>query len=116
MVIKNSEHVYEQKPAPFGGTGTVTFKRLINTPDELYNKGRVFSIATLEKGGEFGIHQHDKEEEFYCILSGKGDYYDNGTIVPVEAGDTTVCRSGESHGIKNTGDEDLVYLALILFE
>ena len=116
MVIKSSEHIYEEKPAPFGGTGTVKFKRIINTPEELYGKGRVFSVATLEKGGEFGIHQHSGEEEFYCILSGKGEYYDNGTYVEVEAGDTTVCKSGESHGIKNIGDEELVYLALILFE
>jgi len=32
----------------------------------------------------------------------------------VEPGDVLYCDDGSGHGIKNTGDEDLVFLALIL--
>ena len=116
MIIKNDEHKIDNYEKFAGGEGKVAFKRLIQTPDELYDKGRVFSVATLEKNGSLGVHAHKDEEEFYYILSGTGEYYDNGVTAVVTAGDTTVCKAGESHGIKNIGDDDLVYVALILFK
>ena len=116
MVISNSDHKVDCYENFAGGEGKVAFKRLISTPDELYDKGRVFSVAYLEKGGSLGIHEHKDEEEFYYILSGNGEYYDNGTYVNVAAGDTTICKSGESHGIKNIGEDELVYVALILYK
>ena len=116
MVRKSEDHRIDTMEKPFGGEGTATFKRIIETPEELLGKGRVFSVATVPVGGVFGVHEHKGEEEFYYILSGKGEYCDNGESVIVGPGDTTLCRSGEKHGIKNIGDGELVYLALILFE
>lgn len=116
MVRKSADHKIDFMEKPFGGEGTASFKRIIETPEELYGKGRVFSVATVPVGGVFGIHEHKGEEEFYYILQGKGLYYDNGEYVEVGPGDTTLCKSGEKHGITNTGDEELKYLALILFE
>ena len=39
---------------------------------------------------------------------------DDGKAVPVEAGDVTFCEDGKGHGMKNTGNEDLEFIALIL--
>ena len=41
-------------------------------------------------------------------------YDDNGKAVPIEAGDVVYCKNGDGHGVKNTGGEDLVFVALIL--
>ena len=37
-----------------------------------------------------------------------------GRQFPSEAGDVTFCKDGDGHGVKNTGTEDLVFVALIL--
>ncbi len=114
MVKFCKDHKIDVSENLFGGGGTVAFKRIIETPEELYNKGRVFSVATVPTGAGLGVHEHHGEEEFYYILSGTGEYCDNGETVIVGPGDTTVCKDGEKHGIWNKGPEDLVYLALIL--
>ena len=41
-------------------------------------------------------------------------YEDNGKAIPAEAGDVFFCKDGDGHGIKNTGTEDLTFVALIL--
>ncbi|MBR2404329.1 MAG: cupin domain-containing protein, partial [Clostridia bacterium] len=40
----------------------------------------------------------------------------NGTKVDVSAGMVTFTPSGQGHSIKNTGDEMLVFIALILVD
>ncbi len=41
---------------------------------------------------------------------------DNGTIVPIEAGDVTFCPAGTGHGVMCVGNEPLELIALILYE
>ena len=52
----------------------------------------------------------------HTILRGEGDYNDNGTVRPVKAGDVTFTPDGKGHGLKNTGDTDLVFMALIILD
>ncbi|MFC2504208.1 MAG: cupin domain-containing protein, partial [Cardiobacterium sp.] len=50
----------------------------------------------------------------YIIISGKGIFTDsNGKESEVQAGDITIARPGQSHALKNAGDEPLVFLDLI---
>ena len=39
----------------------------------------------------------------------------DGVVTEVAAGDTNIVQVGEGHEIVNTGDTDLVYIALILY-
>ena len=57
-----------------------------------------------------------KTQNDVYILSGEGNYNDNGIIRPVKAGDITFTPSGSGHGLDNTTDEDLVFMALIIFD
>lgn len=75
--------------------------------------GRLFATITLPPQGEVAEHAHHGEFEVYCLLQGAGSYNDNGVTVPVAAGDVTYCPDGEKHGLKNTGDTDLVFVAFI---
>ncbi len=52
----------------------------------------------------------------HIISCVEGDYNDNGVIRPVKAGDVTFTPDGKGHGMKNTGDTDLVFMALIIFD
>ena len=75
----------------------------------------MFAHTTLLPGCGIGFHMHNGESETYYIYSGSGEFNDNGTLVPVSAGDTTFTPSGTGHGLVNTGTEPLELIALILY-
>ena len=80
MIRKYSDLLKEQKNAPFDGTGEIMVRSLLNGPDELYHKGRVFAHTTVYPGSAIGYHVHTDESETYYILKGTARYNDNGTI------------------------------------
>lgn len=79
-------------------------------------KLRTYALAELEPGKEVEFHVHQGECELYYILSGEGVYNDNGKEVVITPGCSTFTPSGEGHGIKNTGKEKLIFLALIILD
>lgn len=79
-------------------------------------KLRMFSHASLKPGEQVDVHTHENECEYYYIVSGKGVYNDNGQEKEITAGAVTQTPSGCSHGMKNTGDEMLEFIALILLD
>ena len=97
-----------------GGAGCVE-KRDILTADEMYGKGRVCSILTLDPDCEIGKHKHEGDCEVFLILSGTGKYLLDGELVDVEPGDILFVDDGEEHYMLNDGMEPLVYVAIVLF-
>ena len=96
-----------------GGAGFI-MREALTSAEEMGNYCRMFSKVTLPPNCEIGHHEHHGETETYYILSGKGMYDDNGKAFPVEAGDVFFCKDGDGHGMKNTGEEDQAFIALIL--
>lgn len=69
---------------------------------------------TLKPGSYIGSHTHKDNEDAYLIISGKGIFTDgNGHAWVVGAGDMTIARPGQTHGLANLGKEDLVFLDII---
>ena len=99
-----------------GGDGSVKLKNLISGPEELLDKGRLFSVITLEPGCSIGYHVHEKESELFYILRGSAAYNDNGEEVQVSAGDVTIVEPGKGHGIANRSDEVCELVAIILYQ
>ncbi len=97
-----------------GGTGDISQTHFL-TEQEANGVGRLFARMSLEPGGSIGYHQHTGDAETYYFLSGTGLLNDNGAEVAVEPGDSHTCAEGSSHGIKNTGDGPLEFIALILY-
>ena len=95
-----------------GGKGEISRELLIEG-DELKNKAKVFAKLTVQVGASVGLHEHTDDYEVYYILSGKGKVLDNGEVVEVGAGDVVYAIDTE-HYIENSGDEDLVFLAVIV--
>ena len=58
MIRKSIEKETVRKPAPFQGTGEITVRSLLNGPDEMSRKGRVFGHTTVYPGSEIGYHVH----------------------------------------------------------
>lgn len=98
-----------------GGAGYILKEELIKG-EQLGAYCKMFNEVTLKPGCEIGYHGHHGETETYYLTKGAGIYNDNGKEYPVEVGDVTFCADGNGHGIKNAGEEDLVFVALILKE
>ncbi|MDL2260615.1 cupin domain-containing protein [Deltaproteobacteria bacterium OttesenSCG-928-K17] len=86
-----------------------------NRPEQTHFK--MFATMRLPAGSSIGVHVHADDEEIYFINSGQGLFTDNdGSTHAVSAGDMTLTRRGERHGLANTGGEDLVFTAVIASE
>ena len=98
-----------------GGKGYITVKHILDKK-QLNGKCGMYSQVTIKPGSSLGYHEHLNESETYYILSGQGSYNDNGTVRTVGKGDVTFTPHGFSNGIETIGDEDLVFMALIIFD
>lgn len=79
-------------------------------------KVRLYSLIQVKPGQEVEYHMHVGESETFFFLSGKGVYNDNGKQVDIVPGMVTFTPSCEGHAVKNTGDEVLTFIALILVD
>ena len=69
---------------------------------------------TLYRGDSVGLHPHSINEDAYIIVSGEGIFTDgSGTDTVVRAGDITIARPGQKHGLRNEKAEPLVFLDII---
>ena len=113
MITKFKDRTPIEEIGAEGGEGRLILNSMIKPP-HAPEKLRMYSYAELEPDASVGYHVHEGECEFYYILSGSGEYDDNGKICSVSAGDVTYTPSGEGHGIKNTGSVPLSFIALII--
>ena len=109
-VIKSEVEIAEKKA---GGKGKISIERVL-TAKELGESAQMFAKVTIPKGASIGKHQHVGTTETYHILEGNAKYTDNDEVYEVKAGDTTFCADGDFHGIENAGENELVFMALIL--
>jgi mannose-6-phosphate isomerase-like protein (cupin superfamily) len=114
MIRRKASRRVEQLANMRGGKGTIHVEHLLEK-DDFAQTGRLFSVSTIKPGCSIGEHKHEDDFEIYCINSGKGRFTDNGQATTVEAGDVCLTRDGESHSIENTGTEDLVVTAVIIY-
>jgi len=97
-----------------GGNGSVTFNHIYSKSTELNPNMRLFAKLVLEPGCSIGWHVHEHEDEIYYILSGTAETDDNGVKRILQAGDSTLTRSGEGHSITALGSENLELIATII--
>lgn len=114
MVTRNEDRQVLVMENFKGGEGRVV-NRVILPAEGMYGKGRIFNVGRLEKNCEIGWHIHEGDGETFLILSGEGEFNDNGTVTTVRAGDVCFTGDGEGHSLKNLRDEPLEYVALVLY-
>lgn len=107
------EYITETRENMRGGDGVVTIHNFVADSEKCPNL-RLLGMIELPPGASIGEHVHDGEAEIFSIVSGEGEYNDNGVAVPVKVGDVTVCYSGQVHGIRNTGSAPLVINGVII--
>ncbi len=114
MIRKENECKVELREHMRDGNGTVKITHF-TSPEELYNKGRLYAKITLEPGCSIGYHEHLTDSEIFYILNGHAKYNDNGEIKDVYGGDVTICAKGQGHGISNETDETIEFIAVIVY-
>ena len=94
------------QPAPHDGGGDTTAFPFFSTAPDFK---MAFRKRILHKGSAIGYHLQDFDEVYY-ILSGTGEYTLNGVKRQVGPGIAMLTRTGDSHGLRPTGDGELALI------
>lgn len=70
-------------------------------------------LNAFEPGQEHALHAHAGMDKVYQVLAGRGVFLLEGGELPMRAGEMLIAPEGVSHGIRNTGDERLLVLAIL---
>lgn len=70
-------------------------------------------LNCFEPGQEHALHAHRGMDKVYQVVSGRGVFLLEGRELPMEAGILLVAPDGVPHGIRNTGEDRLVVLAIL---
>ena len=70
-------------------------------------------LNAFEPGQEHGLHAHAGQDKVYLVLRGTGVFLLEGRELPMTTGDLLVAPEGVPHGVRNTGSERLLVLAVL---
>ena len=105
-IIQHDAEIAKNEPGTHNGGGqTVGYSFFDKTPKMHF----VFRKRALKPGSGIGYHEQH-EDEVYYVLSGRGVMTLDDKPVDVGPGTAILTRPGSSHGLRQTGSEDLVVL------
>jgi mannose-6-phosphate isomerase-like protein (cupin superfamily) len=105
-IVEHDSDIQRTEPGPHSGGGqTTAFSFFEKTP----KLDLIFRKRALKPGSGIGYHLQT-EDEIYYVLSGHGTMTADGKSFDVGPGTAVLTRTGSSHGLKQTGTEDLVIL------
>jgi len=88
-----------------GGAREISFARVLQRAG---GPLRFIDLSVLAPGADIGRHTHaDDNEELYVVVEGRGLMSLDGEEFEVEPGDVILNRPGGSHGLRNTGQQEL---------
>jgi mannose-6-phosphate isomerase-like protein (cupin superfamily) len=70
-------------------------------------------LNAFEPGQEHKLHAHAGLDKVYHVLAGRGLFLLQDRALPMQAGGMLVAPQGVPHGIRNTGTERLLVLAIL---
>lgn len=115
MIFYAKDRVENIRTGAMGGTGQIVGSHPFAA--DARPEGTHFRMVgqmTLAPGASIGFHIHQNDEEIYLLTGGQGLYTDTDRKeYPVAVGDLTLTRQGEGHGLANTGNEPLTFVAVI---
>ena len=91
------------------GKGNIMFKRLWAF-DSFKTNWDFLDHCLLAPDTSIGYHQHNAIEEIYYLVSGRGKMTVNDHTFEVGPGDAVPCTINDSHGLYNSGSEDILLI------
>lgn len=80
----------------------------------LFESERILvGLNSFEPGQEHRLHAHSGMDKVYHVLAGRGVFLLEGREAAMEAGMMLIAPEGVLHGIRNTGAERLLVLAVL---
>ena len=80
----------------------------------LFESERILvGLNSFEPGQEHRLHAHSGMDKVYHVLAGRGVFLLEGREAAMEAGMMLIAPEGVLHGIRNTGTERLLVLAVL---
>lgn len=70
-------------------------------------------LNAFEPGQAHALHAHAGMDKVYSVVEGEGVFLLDGEELPMRAGDLLVAPEGVPHGVRNTGVERLLVLAIL---
>ena len=70
-------------------------------------------LNAFEPGQEHHLHAHAGQDKVYLVLRGAGLFLLEGRELPMSAGDLLVAPAGVPHGVRNSGSDRLLVLAVL---
>lgn len=111
MIKRGTETTHIDSPRL--GKGRMKMNTIISDKDQVEGLS-LFATLELDIDSEIGYHQHINEAEAYFIVSGTGEFTGNdGFKKQVSSGDLCLIEKGQSHGLKNIGNQPLSFIAIV---
>jgi mannose-6-phosphate isomerase-like protein (cupin superfamily) len=80
----------------------------------LFESSRLLvGLNAFEPGQSHGLHSHNAMDKVYQVVHGTGVFLLEGRELPMTAGDLLVAPEGVPHGVRNTGQDRLLLLAIL---
>ena len=90
------------------------YNRLKMGKSTLFQSQRMLvGLNAFEPGQEHKLHSHAGMDKLYHVLSGQGLFLLEKREIDMQAGALLVAPEGVPHGIRNTGTERLLVLAVL---
>ncbi|HUE84475.1 MAG TPA: cupin domain-containing protein [Vicinamibacterales bacterium] len=70
-------------------------------------------LNAFEPGQAHALHAHEGMDKVYSVVEGEGVFLLEGRELPMRAGDLLVAPDGVPHGVRNTGTNRLLVLAIL---
>lgn len=78
-----------------------------------HSERMLVGLNAFEPGQEHKLHAHEGMDKMYFVLEGRGLFLLEGEELPMEPGQMLVAPENVPHGVRNTGDERLVVMAVL---
>jgi len=101
-------------PAPFRPEDHAAYDSQKMGKATLFQSDRILvGLNAFEPGQEHKLHAHAGMDKVYHVLAGSGVFLLEGREAPMTAGMTLIAPEGVLHGIRNTGGERLLVMAIL---
>ena len=102
------------RPLPFRPEDHATYSPERMGKSTLFQSDRLLvGLNAFEPGQEHRLHGHAGMDKVYYVLAGRGVFLLEGREEPMETGMMLIAPEGVLHGVRNTGSERLLVMAIL---
>jgi len=81
--------------------------------DRMGMAGMEVSLNSMRPGEAMPfVHRHQKNEELYVFVSGKGEFLADGELLPIRSGTCIYCEPSIHRSWRNNGTQDLLFIVI----